>query len=190
MNWRVYDRIIREALPFVLLTTLAEIGAGAILTDIRELYNLLPGLLLVIPGLMELRGNIATGLAQRLGSAVHIGVVGWDQGFNQELSANMKASVLLSGMVSVLLGIGAYCLTLVTQTESMGFVIMMFITVGVAVCSGVVQAFLTSGVALYAAHRGVDPDNVTIPILATIGDILSVVFILLVAHSALILQLR
>jgi mgtE-like transporter len=172
----------------MVLTTFAEIGAGALLSDLRAFYRMLPGILIVVPGLMELRGNIATSLAQRLGSALHMGVIGWERGLNPELKQNLRASIFLSITISVILGFAGWAILRLTGEQTIGPLQIVFVTLGVASLAGFLQAFLTTGVAMYAAHRGVDPDNVTIPILATIGDILTVVFLLLIVRLLLLIS--
>ncbi|MEM3737360.1 MAG: magnesium transporter [Candidatus Bathyarchaeia archaeon] len=177
-----------EVTPFILLTTLAEIAAGAFLLDIRGFFELLPGLLFLLPGLMELRGNVATSLAQRLGSAIHIGLVSWDKGYNNILRSNVESSIALSLVVSGVLSVGVYLWSLVVGVLVVNLLTLILLAFLTAALSAVTQAFLAAFVAVYAAYRGLDPDNVTAPVLSVIGDILTIVFLILAVKLVLYLS--
>ena len=192
--WQIY----REAMPVLLLTALAELMAGGLLQNIEVFYAILPGLIVLVPGLMQLRGNISTSLAQRLGSATHLGLISWGQGFNKPLRSNVKASLVLVTVMSLLLGVGAWGATLLvalTTFLSYGVVLVSpmtlprFITVSMvtALLASLVQVATTVLVALIAHARGLDPDNITIPVVATVGDILTVACLLAAINFALML---
>lgn len=136
---------------------------------------------------MQLRGNVATALAQRLGSAIHMGVIGWERGFNRELRENIRASIFLTIIVAVVLGLLAYVVALNSLSRHLSFPEMLFISLSVATTAGLVQGGLTGFVALYAARKGMDPDNVTIPVVATLGDIFTVAILFGVVHLTLLL---
>ncbi len=178
----------REVTPFVILTTLAEVAAGALLLDIRGFFEFLPGLLFLLPGLMELRGNVATSLAQRLGSAIHIGLVSWEKGYNEILKQNVGASITLSLMVSGVLSVGVYLWSLLVGLPIVSFIALLLLAFMTAALSSVTQAFMAVFVAVYAAHKGLDPDNVTAPILSVIGDVLTIIFFILVIKLVLYLS--
>lgn len=182
--WHVY----REVTPFVIFTMLAEVAAGAFLLNIRGFFELLPGLLFLLPGLMELRGNVSTSLAQRLGSAIHIGLVSWKKGYNDILEQNVEASIILSLIVSVVLGVGVYLWSLLVGLPIVSFITLLLLAFLTAVLSAVTQAFIAVFVAVYAAHKGLDPDNVTAPILSVMGDVLTIIFFILVIKLVLYLS--
>ena len=171
-------------MPFIGFTTLAEIGAGAMLLQMQDFFLLIPGLLFLLPGLMTLRGNIAASMAQRLGSAIHIGIVSWEKGYNQIIRENVNASVALSLIFSVILSLGIFGWSIVVNAPISSLVILIIVALMTAGFSGVIQSFVAVFVAVYAAYRGLDPDNVTIPVLAMIGDLLTVAFVLIVARFA------
>lgn len=192
--WQIY----REAMPVLLITALAELMAGGLLQNIEVFYAILPGLVVLVPGLMQLRGNISTSLAQRLGSATHLGLISWGQGFNKPLRSNIKASLILVIIMSFLLGLGAWGATQLvafTTLLSSGVILVSpmtlprFVTVSMvtALLASLVQVTTTVLVALVAHARGLNPDNVTIPVVATVGDILTVVCLLASINFALML---
>jgi mgtE-like transporter len=193
--WRVY----REAMPILLFTVLAELFAGYLLIQLEHggLANLF-GLFVLIPGLMQLRGNISTSLAQRLGSATHLGTISWKQGLNEPLRANIKTAFYLVIIMSFSLGIGAWIVTQITLYSliSQGIPILFpvlalsqFLTIAMvtALLASLVQVTITVTVALLAHAKGLDPDNVVIPIVAAIGDIITIACLLIAINFAVTL---
>ncbi|MFX0096168.1 MAG: magnesium transporter [Candidatus Hodarchaeota archaeon] len=182
LDHSVIKKIYREVTPFVILTALAEIGAGALLTGLTNFYAILPGLILLLPGLMEARGNISASLGQRLGSAIHVGVIDWKLGFNDDLKENVKSSLLLGFVVAFVLACLAFFVSSLVGLSGLsllGFVLIALLT---AFFSGITQIAITVLVALYSAHKGLDPDNITIPVLATLGDVFTVFYLLIVVR--------
>ena len=187
--WRVY----REAMPVLLFTVLAELFAGAMLLHIDATTASLLGLFVLIPGLMQLRGNISTSLAQRLGSGTHLGTISWKQGLNEPLRANIKSAFYLVIIISFLLAVGAWAVSLITQSlvPRSGFLLglphFLFIAMVTALLASASQVTITVTVALLAHARGLDPDNITIPIVAAIGDIITIGCLLIAISLAITL---
>ena len=173
-EWRRIKRIYKEATPVVLITVVMEIVAGLELLRVSKYYVLLPGLLLIIPGLMEARGNVVTSLAQRLGSSAHLGLINWDLGINDEVKVNWIATIILSSMLSFILSVLAYVTAVITKAPHMAFWGFLSIALLMTLIVGTTLASLTVLVVLLAHRFGLDPDNVTIPIVATLGDIFAV----------------
>ncbi len=183
-------RVYKEAVPVIVFTVLAELFAGSLLLSLEygHFANLV-GLFVLVPGLMQIRGNISTSLAQRLGSGTHLGTISWVQGLNKPLQANIKAAFSLVIVMSFSLGIGAWAVTRITifLLILQGIPILLpvlslaqFLTIAIitALLASSLQVTITVTVALQAHARGLDPDNITIPIVATIGDIITIACLL------------
>ncbi|MFX1318009.1 MAG: magnesium transporter [Promethearchaeota archaeon] len=174
--WRVY----REAMPVLLLTVIAELFTGVLLLNLDIAFASIIGLFILIPGLMQLRGNISTSLAQRLGSASHLGTISWEQGLNESLRTNIKAAFSLAIIMSTALGFGAWLISTVIHliAPRSGFLLLLphFLIIALLTASlaSAIQVTITVTVVLLAHVRGLDPDNITIPIVATIGDIITI----------------
>ena len=107
----------KQSLPLLILCGIGAIIAGSIIgimnspNEGENLFLKIPGLLIVIPGIIAMRGNISTALGSRLGSAYHLGVINTDNLFNKELKENITASLLLSLIMSFIIGILAYIIS-------------------------------------------------------------------------------
>jgi len=186
-------RVYREAMPILFFTVLAELFAGAMLLTFDVHFASMLGLFVLIPGLMQLRGNISTSLAQRLGSGTHLGMISWKQGLNEPLRANIKVAFFLVIIMSFLLAIGAFSVSMITQSlvprsgRLLDLRHFLIISIGTALLASAFQVTITVTVALLAHARGLDPDNITIPVVAAIGDIITIVCLLIAITFAITL---
>ena len=175
----------KETAPIILVTIVAEIWVGVFLIGIEDFYELLPGLFIIVPGLMEARGNISGALGQRLGSAIHLGIVSWEDKFNEEVRENVKASASLGLLMSFSLGVLAFISSILLGFKHMSLLEFILIAVLTSTLAGVSQVGFTVFIATYSSHLGLDPDNVTIPALSVVGDILTIIYLLIVAKFTL-----
>ena len=130
---------------------------------------------------MDLRGCISSALGSRLGSALHLGLVGWDKGMNSELKANIQASLLLSIATSIFVGAVAFLVNNALGLPTAGLIELVAISFISGTLAAITQVTFTIIVSFSSYRKGIDPDNVTIPAMATIGDILSISYLFIVA---------
>lgn len=189
IDTEIVSTVYKETtIAILFFDVLLELIAGSLLTGIKDFYKLIPGLFLIIPGLMEMRGNTASSLAQRLGSALHLGLISWEHKLNEEVIENIKASLVLAVINSSALGIGAYYMALLFGFKSISIYGFVFLTLGTAIISTITQVFLIVIISLYIHRRGLDPDNWVIPIVTTINDILIVFYLLIMINVVLALS--
>lgn len=168
--------VVIQGLTILILCAFIELGAGFAFKGMEERLVLIPGLAIMILPLLDLRGNINGALASRLGTALHTGTVAPRLRLTGELKANLVASLILSFIASVTIGgfsvvIGATMGLMVDAPR------LIAVAVFAGFLSGLILAFLTVLLAFFAYLHGWDPDNVTSPAMATIGDFLTVICI-------------
>jgi len=173
--------IVIQGLSILILCAVIEIAAGNLLEGMKERLTVtLPALIFVIPPLLDLRGNVNGALASRLGTALHTGVIEPKLSMSAELRVNVMSSLILSLLASATIGalsIGIGAL----MGKSVHVFALMTIAVVAGVVSGIILAAVTVVVSIVSYVRGWDPDNVTAPLMATIGDFLTMVSVFLVA---------
>lgn len=176
-EFAVFSRIYKESTPVMFVIVISEIAAGFLLLNFENVYSLLPGLLLIIPGIMESRGVVVSNLAQRLSTSVHLGIVSWKLGINEEIIQNFIATFILNLLLGFFLSVIAYYSSFITKISNINFWMLITVTTFMASTVGVVLIVLTIFVVLITHRLGFDPDNITIPIVATLGDITTVAFL-------------
>lgn len=176
--------IVREALPFQLLATFGGVASGIILSGMTDELQLIPGLIVISPAVLGMRGNISSTLGSRLGSAIHMGLITKIER-NPELINSVSGSLLLSALMSFLLGVMGHYVTVAFGLESAGVLALTAIAVLAGVSSGIILSFVAVLLALGMFRFGFDPDNVVTPAIATIGDIVSMMMIFIAARMVL-----
>jgi mgtE-like transporter len=96
-----------------------------------------------------------------------------DDFWNAELRENVKSSIILSVSMAFIAGILAFLTSIIVNKPSVSFLKIVLIAVIAGSIAGLVLAFITVLIIIYAFKRGLDPDNITGPSLATIGDLIT-----------------
>ncbi|MCK5559847.1 MAG: magnesium transporter [Thermoplasmata archaeon] len=174
--------IIKQSLPLIILCGVGGIFAGSVFGNMTELLLAMPGLIVLIPALMNLKGNIHITLGSRLGSAAHMGLISIDELWNKELRENISASFILTIILAVFAGFFAYITCNIFGLPIINPLILIAIAVVTAVLAGVILIFSTILIIILAFKRGLDPDNITAPILATVGDLITLGCLFFIAY--------
>ena len=166
--------ISRAMVPVLLVLTLVEIGSGLVLGSFESELLRSPSLLVLVPVTIGTAGNLGSILAARLSTAFHLGTLSFSP-TDDVLLGNAIATVVLALTVFPVIGLGAYLLADLTA----GARLAPDTVAAVAMASGGALAVLAVGVTLvatYAAYRfELDPDDVVIPVVTNVCDVLGVI---------------
>ncbi|UCF13452.1 MAG: magnesium transporter [Thermoplasmatales archaeon] len=168
--------MLKQSLPLLIVCGIGGIVAGNTLGAMVSIFKDIPGLIVVIPAVIALRGNISTALGSRLGSAYHLGIIDANNLWNEELKQNIIGSLVLSFLMTFIIGVLAYASSLVLNVQP-DPVKLIAIVVLAGVLSGLILTLLTIIIIYFVFKRGYDPDNITGPALATFGDVFSMLCI-------------
>ena len=169
--------MLKQSLPLLIFCGLGGIVAGRTLGEMTDLLKNIPGLIVIIPAIIALRGNISTTFGSRLGSAYHLGVIDAENMWNVELKQNIIGSLILSFLVSITIGILAYSITIIFFDLNPNPIKIILIVILAGMLSGLILTLLTIIIIFAVFKRGYDPDNITGPALATFGDIITMLSI-------------
>jgi len=167
-------KTLKESYAAIILSIFTDILAGVFLGKAEEILKILPGIIILLPGTIGLRGNIFGSLGSRLGSAFHLGLIEKFELKNPLVQDNTKIPIYLTLLFSVFLGILANFSCKIFGIECVGiehFIVISFIA---GVISGFIMLVLTFFITFIAFHRGYDPDNVTTPLITAFGDFFTV----------------
>ena len=166
----------------VLGVTAASFG-GLFLARAEVKLDELPGLLMLVPGAIALRGNIFGAMGSRLGTAVHTGTFRLNLRRDGVVGQNLLATAILTLFLSVILAVmgrGAASLFGISTTMSLADFIVIS-TLGGVLASAVVVLITLILVAGSVRYRW-DLDNVTSPLVTAFGDLVTVPSLLLAAN--------
>jgi mgtE-like transporter len=176
-EWTV-RAITRASLPVLLVLTLVGIGSGLVLGRFEGQLLRYPSLLVLVPVTIGTAGNLGSILAARLSTAFHLGTLSFEPD-DETLLGNALATVALAASLFPVVGLGAWALGTVTG----GAELALGVVLTVSVASGLALAVLAVAVTLvatYVAYRlELDPDDVVIPVVTNVCDVLGVVVLYL-----------
>ncbi len=175
-------RAVSQSLAALFLLAVASVVAGLVLGDSTERLDELPGLLLIVPATIALRGNIFGAMGSRLGTSIHAGTFNWSFRPATVVGQNVYASLTLTLVMSLALGALA-------KATAVGFGIAESISLADFVVISVVGGLLASAVVLVIALAltagsvlyDLDPDNVTAPLVTAAGDVVTLPALLIAA---------
>ncbi|WP_457754198.1 magnesium transporter [Thermococcus sp.] len=151
---------------------------GKYFNKIRSAY---PGILVILPGMMGLRGNVFGSMASRFSTMLYLGDLE-PKIREKRVLRNIVIAMMLSLIpVTILWMIGV-----IKGIRYHSFQILLIVissTIFVSLLLGYFTAFVT----IFSFKRGTDPDSVAAPLVASMGDLLTIpsliAFILILEHS-------
>ena len=176
---------VRQGFVAVLLASVGNLLAGLTLGAITDTLEALPGLLVLVPAAIGMRGNIFGALGSRLGTSIHTGTFRLSARPGTEVGQNVAASLALTMAVSLALAVLAKAVAVafdVPRTISIADFVVISVIGGAA--SSVVVLLITLGVAAGAVRFGWDLDNVAAPLVTAAGDIVTLPSLFLATYLA------
>jgi len=152
----------------------ASLVAGVTLAATTDTLEELPGLLLMVPAVLAVKGNIFGALGSRLGTSIHAGVFRLSPRLDTVVGQNTTAAMVLSLVIAVALAVlakGVAIVFNVSPTMSVADFIVVS-TVGGMIASAVVLV-ITLLLAGGSFRYGWDLDNVVAPLVTATGDVIS-----------------
>ena len=184
--FEIHKSSIEEGLIALLICAIGDLIAGVILGKMTFFLETFPGLLVVIPGAIGMRGNIFGSFASRLSTNLHIGIISPEFEFSEQLNYNIFASFVLTLVLSIFLGIVGKLFCILLHYPSMELMDFILICTFSGIISNIIMLPITMFVSFKSFEHGWDPDNITSPIIAAFGDLFTLPAIIL---SILILNM-
>ena len=169
--FKEHDSIIKESFIALLICALGDLFAGLILGNMTFFLETFPGLIVIIPGAIGMRGNIFGSLASRLSTNLHIGMISPKFEFSDELNDNILSSFVLTLFLSLFLAIVAKLFCMLFNYDSISLMDFILISCIAAIISNLIMLPFTMFISFRSFNNGWDPDNVTTPIIAAVGDL-------------------
>ncbi len=173
-NKSIILTIFYQTFPVLLFTTIGEGFTGIILSNMENELKLLPGLLILVPAITDLRGNIGTAFGSRLSTMLHLGLIKPLFRTGNLVRENIYASFSLSIGMAVFLGFLAHFFSTILNIESVGPLKLSLIALMSALISSTILLPIVFFLTMGFYRKGIDPDNVIAPLLPVFGDIVTV----------------
>jgi mgtE-like transporter len=178
LYWK-FGSVLRSTLP--LLVVMAAVGtlSGVVLQEFEDELLKFPATLILVPALIGVGGNLGAILSSRLSTAVHLGILELNMS-NIVFKNNVLAVVIASVFIFLILGLSAFAFGALFGVASVSLDIVLVLAMA---SGGILMTVLVpvSILVIYYSHKlRLDPDDIAIPIVTTIGDITGVLSLFMV----------
>ena len=180
-----FSDLFRQASFSLLFCSFTGLLAGIGLSLMTDMLQLLPGLMILIPPAIAMRGNVYSALVSRLGTSMHLGLFSPTLKKGSTLYQNAYTSLLLTLILSVILGFLAKIVADAFGMPSISLPGFILISVVGGLTSGIILLGIAILVSIIGYRRGWDLDNMSSPMITSAGDMITIPSLFL---AAIVLQ--
>ncbi|MCY3578151.1 MAG: magnesium transporter [bacterium] len=176
-------RGVRQSLGALCILAVTSVIAGVVLGRSHERLAELPGLLLLVPAAIALPGKIFGALGSRLGTAIHTGTFRLSLRSSSVVGQNVWASLVLTLLMTLVLALLASAVASGIGVEG-AISVADYVVVSVVggTLASIFVLLVTLGMATASVRWGLDPDNVTAPMVTAAGDVLALPALILASY--------
>lgn len=166
---------LKQVLVPLAICLIFDLGAGIFLgISFEKLLTSYPEILLVIPGLMGLRGNVFGSLGSRISTSLYLGSS--DPTIKDEyISKNVFFSIWAATIPALIL----FIIAAVKFHKKEELFLSFQIIFNSSVMISAILSFVTAMIVIQSFKRGIDPDNIVGPAITTFADLVSIPSIVL-----------
>lgn len=171
--WNSERGTIKQGLVALWVSSTGSLLAGFALGAMAQQLSSLPGLMILVPAAIGLRGNIFGTLGSRLGTIIHLGLFRLSRRKENLVLQNVYAAVISTLVLSFSLGVMAKLTAVAFGVKSIQVEDFVVISVVGGVFSSVFVLAATLGMAEASSRRGWDLDSVSAPLVTAAGDVVT-----------------
>jgi mgtE-like transporter len=156
------------------LNSTTSLAAGAFLGAITDTLARYPGLLVLVPAAIGMRGNVFGSFGNRISTTIHTGTFSLSVRRETVLGQNVLAAGILTAGISLLAAVVAKAISVGLGLEgTISLLDLVTVSIVGGILGSIVVLFATIGLAGGAVRYGWDLDNVNAPLVSTLGDVLT-----------------
>ncbi|KAI9483827.1 MAG: hypothetical protein EXX96DRAFT_156153 [Benjaminiella poitrasii] len=186
------NQLASQALPSLLICVIGLVVAGWMMDIYQhwEVFSKVSELFILVPVLLNLKGNLEMNLAARFSTSANMGDLDHPHTRNALVWGNLaliQVQALISGSIagifSVLLGILMKPTATVTVSECLLVIVSSMVA---AVVSSFVLGIFMCLLIMLSRKMKVDPDNIACPMASSLGDVVTLGILAGCAHFLLV----
>ncbi|HID25666.1 MAG TPA: hypothetical protein EYP23_04300 [Thermoplasmata archaeon] len=170
-----WKKIVVDSMPLLILFMSIEVFAGQTLQHNLNSVLSLPVVLIALPIINGIGGNIGCILGARIASALHVGEIKPVITDNR-IREDLLTAIVLGIIVYLFFAIFIYFITRfikpAMEIDFLRSITLVFLTGCVLV---VIVSLISIATAIISFKKGMDPDNAIAPVVTTVGDTTGIV---------------
>ncbi|MCL2147887.1 MAG: magnesium transporter [Methanomassiliicoccaceae archaeon] len=151
----------------------ADLVAGLFLGSMETYILAIPGMMVLVYSAIGMRGNIFGAMGSRLGTSMHMGTFKMSFKKGSILRANVESAIGLSFLVSLAMGVIGWAVVAIFGFGEIHIASFIFISMLGGLLAGIVLLGVNLLIAWSGFKRNWDVDNITAPLIAAAGDIVT-----------------
>lgn len=171
--WRAERRTLRQGMVSLSVSALGNIPTGLALGAMTGRLEALPGLFLLIPAAIGMRGAIFGALGSRLGTSLNAGMLRFTKDRQSQLMQNIWASTLLTFITSLAIALSAWGFIALSGRPAISVWSFLVISVLGGLLSSAFVLLVTVWLAYVGSKRDWDLDSVAAPLITFVGDLIT-----------------
>lgn len=169
-----YGSAIIMGLAALCIAGTADLFAGLVLNSMEDYILTISGMMILIYSAIGMRGNIFGAMGSRIGTAMNIGTFEMSLRKGTVLRANFDSAIALSLIMSIAMGAVTWLVALIWFGGNADIWDLIFISSVGGFLAGIIVVCFNILIAYVGNKREWDVDNITAPLIAAIGDIVTV----------------
>jgi len=169
---RVFRRTLVEGVPAVFLTSLLGTLGGTVLASLKEQIEEIPSILVLYPALIDTLGDIGSILGSLQTAKLALGYVQSFRNMFKEALVDLTSVELAAFFMHIAFGITTFLLGLATGLNP-----NLMLLISIALITNIISFFVISLLSLATAIQtfrlGLDPDNLVIPLVTSVSDLIA-----------------
>ncbi|MHA1329139.1 MAG: magnesium transporter [Promethearchaeota archaeon] len=174
-----FKKIIKESVIIVIFSSSIGLFSGTLLSKNEEILYSFPILLLILPALNSLTGDMATVLISRLTTHFYIGTLAPKIEYSKRLKEDFLGlffTIILSLIALLIIG---YMIGIISGVKIVNpFIIIGIITFSTMLLFTIMFIFLFIS-SIFLFKRGKDPNNFLIPFITSLADFLTPLLVII-----------
>lgn len=162
----------------------ADLFAGFFMVTMEDYLLLIPGMIVLIYAAIGMRGNIFGAMGSRLGTAMHVGTFHMNFKKGGVLRSNIESAMALTLIMSILMAVIGWAIVALVFGHSYDFLKFIFISTFGGLLAGLLVLVVNIVIVYIGSKRHWDVDNITAPLIAAAGDVITVPMIYIAAILA------
>ena len=171
--------MLRQGVSALTIGGIVTLLAGIILGAMEEVLAETPGLLVLVPSAIGMRGAVFGAMAARLGTGMLTGQFTTDLRRGSFTAANIEAGLLLSLITAVYTGVLAWAVSAFFGLPTIDWLQLVIVSAIGAMVASVVVLGVTLALARTAQARSWDMDAIGTPVVTATADIVALPALLL-----------
>lgn len=165
--------VFRMGLVALVIAATADLFAGMLLGSMEKYILAIPGMMILVYSAIGMRGNIFGAMGSRLGTSMHMGTFKMSFKKGSVLRSNIESSIGLTFLISLAMGVIGWAIVSIFDFGEIHIASFVFISMMGGLMAGVVLLGFNILIARTGFKRNWDVDNITAPLIAAAGDIVT-----------------